>query len=87
MIRDLKADSGRLDDRADSFTLSPYPFCRFVTVQTHLKLEVFFAAFFAKNPSCMAQTHSQSVLRTAKRIGIAARNVTCTRPSRERVQE
>ena len=32
-----------------------------------------FRGFFVKNPSSTARTHSQSVLRTAKRIGIAAR--------------
>ena len=32
-----------------------------------------FRGFFAKNPGSTARTPSQSVLRTAKRIGIAAR--------------
>ena len=32
-----------------------------------------FHGFFAKNPGSTARTHSQSVLRTAKRIGIGAR--------------
>ena len=51
-----------------------------VTVQAHLKLDVFLYAGAYKNRSFTALTHSKSVLRTAKRIGIVERNVTCTRP-------